>query len=479
MRPIARLRVLGLGLTLAACRAAPEELDPAVVLPADWTSVTVADEPAPATWWRDFSDPRLARLVDEALVHNRDLGAAVARLEAALASARAVQGALAPQVDAGADAARRRQNFIGLPIPGGDVLSSTVTSYGVSLDVSWEVDLWGRLRASASAADAEARAAGADLRGAALSIAAQTAKGWFALIEARQQMRLAAATVRSFDESAEWIRARYQRGLTTALDLRLALSNAADARAARAATEDAAQRAARALEILLGRYPAEDIETSDDLPPLPPPPPAGLPAALLERRPDLVAARERVAAQDERVAASRAALLPGLRLTASGGRTSAELEDLLDGGFDVWSLGASLTAPLFQGGRLRAEVDAAEARRAEAWNAWAADLLRACGEVESALAAEERLARRVAELEQATLQARAAEALALERYRSGVEALVTLLDAQRRSVTNESRWLAARRNLLDNRVDLLLALGGGFDVPRPDAALAQGQEQQP
>lgn len=462
-------------LALAGCRVhqVPErELE--VALPEAWATPELDDTAPVAHWWRAFDDPRLSALVDEALEHNRDLGAAVARMEQALAQARIAGSTLAPALDANASGARRQQVFVGLPLPGGGVLQSRSTAYGASLDLSWEIDLWGRLRAGRDAADADARAAAADTTGAALSLAAQASKAWFALLEARAQIELAEATARSWQDNADWIRARYERGLASALDLRLALSNTEDARAARAAREDSAQRIARQLEVLLGRYPDAAAlglaEEGAGLPPPPDAPPVGLPATLLERRPDLVAARERLAAADQRVAESKAALLPGLGLTASAGRSSDELEDLLDGDFSVWSVGAGLTAPLFRGGALRAAVDVSEARAVEAWNLYEQRVLGACAEVEAALAAEAWLSEREQALAASTREARAAETLARERYRSGVEELVTLLDAQRRAATNESRWIEVRRERLDNRVDLYLALGGGFDAPAPSEA---------
>ena len=213
-------------LSSGACRLyepAPPELE--LELPADWTAREVdAAEPV-ARWWLAFGDPQLSALVNESLAHNRDLGAAVARLEAALAQARIAGSTLWPSLDAQAGAARRNQNFIGLPLPGGGVLESTTTSYGASLDLAWEVDLWGRLRAAQSAADADARASASDAAGVALSLAAQTSKAWFALIEARAQVNLARATVASWEANADWIRSRYERGLSPALDLRLALAS--------------------------------------------------------------------------------------------------------------------------------------------------------------------------------------------------------------------------------------------------------------
>jgi outer membrane protein TolC len=200
-----------------ACVSAPEirQVDLDVQVPDRWTA---ADGPptgdVSTEWWRTFDDPVLTRLVEVALERNHDLHAAAARLDRAVAEARIAGADLKPSVGVGLGASRARQNFIGLPIPGApdDVLSSTTTQFGASFDASWEVDLWGRVRAGARAAVAEAEASRSDLRAARLSIAGQTAKIWFSILEARQQLNLATDSAASFRRSAEQVRTRYESG---------------------------------------------------------------------------------------------------------------------------------------------------------------------------------------------------------------------------------------------------------------------------
>jgi outer membrane protein TolC len=206
--------------------------------------------------------------------------------------------------------------------------------------------------------------------------------------------------------------------------------------------------------------------------------PAGVPAALLVRRPDLAAAERRLAAAGRDVESAEAARLPRISLTGSAGRQSQELEDLLDNDFTVWSLAAGLVQPIVQGGRLAAAVDLAEARRAEALAAWRAAALAAFAEVEQALAAEGFLAERVAALEEASEQAAAALALALDRWQAGLADYLTVLESERQALDARVQLLAARRERLEARVDLHLALGGGFGTetapppppPSPDEA---------
>jgi len=187
-----------------------------------------------------------------------------------------------------------------------------------------------------------------------------------------------------------------------------------------------------------------------------------MPADLVARRPDLAAAERRLVAADQRFRAARAALYPRLSLTASSGTSSNQLTDLVDGNFSVWSLVGNLTAPLFQAGRLRAGVDLAAAGIDEDFALYVGTALRAYSEVEGSLAAEQYLAERIRYLQDAARQSLAAQRQAEERYRSGLTDYITVLEAQRRYFEAQSAFLAGRRERLDNRVDLYLALGGGF-----------------
>ncbi|MAF27295.1 MAG: efflux transporter outer membrane subunit [Gemmatimonadota bacterium] len=429
-----------------------------------------------AGFWESLGDPRLPGLVEEALLHNRDLAAAAAGVEAAAAEARMAGAGLLPGVQAGLQRTRSRQVFVGLPIPGGSGggISSTSTGYGASVDVSWEVDLWGRVRAAASAGVASYEATAAEYEAARLSIAAQTVKSWFAVVEARQQEELARATVGSYRAAESRVRERYRRGLRPSLDLRLLRAEAAGAEAVLADRRIALDRLTRSLEVLLGRYPAGEMHPEGPLP-IPESVPAGLPADLLLRRPDLVAAERRLAAAGAARSEARRALLPRISLTASGGRTSSALQDLTEGDFSTWGLVAGVLQPLFQRGKLRARVAQAGAIEDQALAAWAGDVLGACAEVEGLLAADAHLAEAEAARREAARESQEAERLATERYESGLSDVIMLLQARRGAHAAESGLVAVRLRRLVNRVDLHLALGGELpptvgDAPRePDS----------
>lgn len=475
-----RILTVALGATLASCAlftepAQQEERRETPELPSQFGTTEAATAESSSeqldSWWRNFESPALTLLVEESLTHNRQLGAAAQRVYRAAAQAR-IDGALdVPQVSTSFNASRGRTNFIGLPFDGApSVLSNTINNLGVSLNVSWEIDLWGRLAALENAAQADLAASALDLRAAAESVAAQTAKAWFGLIEAQQQLALAEATVESRETALTSARNRFEAGLISSVDLRLAESDTAATKALVELRKQSLDAAKRQLETLLGRYPGGALESATELPALSTLPPVAAPAELLGRRPDLAALETRLRGSDARLSAAEASLYPSLSLTGSTGTSSNELGDLVDGDFRVWNIGGNLLQPLFTGGQLRAQVDLADAAARETAETFADAVLRACAEVELSLYAESLLAAREAHLRTAALAAEAAEEQSFGRYRNGLEALVTLLTAQRSSLQAQSELLTAQRLRLDNRVDLYLALGGGLPIGSADAA---------
>lgn len=466
---------------LGGCASVPETAAPSPVeVPSSWASPT---PPLAATtdeaWWRGFGDADLDRLVEEALSQNHDLSVAVARVDAAAAQARIAGADAYPTLGLGVSGQRAKRNFIGFPIPGaGDrVLSTTSTNLGLSLETGWEADLWGRLRARQRAAVAELTATRADRRAAELSLSAAVVRSWLSLIEAGQQVELAGRTLESRRSSRARVEARYRRGLSASLDLRLARSEEALARSSLEQRRREREGVRRQLEVLLGRYPDASVSVPAVLPQSLPAVPAGLPAELVTRRPDLAAAELRLVAAGAQVAEARRALYPRLTLTGSGGSASSSLRDLLDGDFSVWALAGGLLQPLFQGGRLRAAVELAQAGEEAQLARYLQRTLDAFAEVENALAAESFLADQSESLRVAATESAEAERLAMNRYGAGLESYLSVLEAQRQSFLAEAQLLGRRRDLLLARVDLVLALGGGFGatgtmLPAGEAAAA-------
>lgn len=417
------------------------------------TDVEVSDD-----WLDDLGDARLKELVAESLTNNFELRAAAALVQAARARARArIAGAAElATLDIGSAASRRGSASNGR--------RSTNSTFDATLSANWDVDLWDRLADSTRAAMLDAIASEADLAAARRSVAAQVARAWFDLAEASAQLALATETVRNFGDNLKVVEDGFRSGLNDALDVRLERANLANAQSSLQSRRLQRYEAARDLEVLIGRYPAGLIEASDGLPRLRAPVPAGLPVELLSRRADLRAASARLAATDSRLASALKNRLPGLTLTASGGLSSAALAGLLDFKSLLFAIAGQLAAPLLRGGELHAQRDLARAQNLESLLVYAQAVLVAFREVESALRAEALLAGQEKALESAVLEARAAEQLALERYRSGLTDIITWLEARRRAFDASSSLLSLNNQRLQNRINLHLALGGTFHL---------------
>lgn len=407
-----------------------------------------------AGWVESFSDPELTALVIEAQANNRNLAAAAANVDSAWGLARQAGAALTP--DTGLTAGPTR--FGGM-----DSSQPTVKFQNLGVQVSWEIDVWGRLKAGQRSAVASAQAAEADLRAAQDSLAAATAKAYFSAIEANIQADIARETVRILQETLRIVNVKYENGLASGQDLSLARSDLATARERLTAVEGSFRDAVRALEVLLGRYPAASLEVREMLPLAPPRPPAGLPANLLERRPDIVAAERRVAAAFDATNQARAARLPSINLTGNVGGASDSLSDLLDPGNVTWMAGVNLLAPIFDGGALRANVDIQTAAQEQALAAYGQAALDAFSELETNLDQGVVVQKRIVDLQEAAAEADNAFRIARIRYEEGEEDLLNVLTIQRRSIGAKSSLSSAERLLLEQRVNLNLALGGGWE----------------
>lgn len=458
-------RVFPIVLMLVGCASSPpmQHQKLHVETPDTYQKGTPTPTQTDSLWWATFDDARLDTLVNQALTYNYNLQAATARVQMALAQAKMAGAPLYPQIGAGLSAARRKQNFIGLPIPGQTgVTTSTSNSFGVSVNASWEIDLWGKLGATQAAALANFEASHATYKGARQSLAAQTAKAYFAAIEAKRQVELAQATYENNKTSAQQIETRYERGIRSSLDVRLSLTDLASAKDRLHQRQQQYNYAVRQLEILLGRYPSGTFEIPATLPHVSTQIPGGLPADLIARRPDLVSAERRYAATQANHKAAKRARYPSISLTASAGTSSGALGDLLNGDFSVWNLIGNITQPLFQGGRIQGNINLTKAQSDEALANFAQTALQAYAEVENALSDEDLLAQRLDALKTATEEALEARRLAEERYDRGLTDLITMLQTQRTAYQIESQLLTVQRLRLNARIDLHLALGGSF-----------------
>lgn len=443
--------------------------------PKKWKADTVA-QPSyhPDRFWiSDFNDPSLEAFVREALKCNRDIKAAQARIETAANTARITGADIFPQVGGNLAGQRSKQNFIGFPFGGGGsgILSSHSTQWNLSLDTSWEIDLWGRVKAAQSAAIAEMEASQYDRALLDLSIAAQAAKAWFTLAESKDQVKLAEGTLLIFKKTEDSVRDRFQKGVeegntgSFGSQLLLAGTDVATAQDALAARKELVSRTSRQLEILAGRYPAGEAGKTARLPSFPTKRPISLPCTVLERRPDLIAAERRLAATDQRLIQAKRALLPTIGLTNSVGTTTERFGDLLNGQFSVWSIAGNIAQPVLQGGRLRHSIQRNQAEMHVAKAEYEQAILTAFAEVENALSAEKFLADRIIALTKAAKLSKESYQRSGEEYINGTGDLLTMLTAQQRMFTQESQLLALKRQQLEARVDLHLALAGSFECP--------------
>ncbi len=420
--------------------------------PEAWSAAAVSGE-VQAGWIETFNDPALVALVVEAQANNRELAAAATNVDRAWALARQAGGVLVPDVGITGGAARTGTADSSIP---------TSTNLNLGAQVSWEADVWGRLRSGERAALAGAQSAEADFRAAQESLAAATAKAYLSSIEADIQAEIARETVSILEETQRIVNVKYENGDASGQDIALARSDLASARERVTALEGSERDAIRALEALLGRYPGAELEVRNTLPVAPPHPPAGLPAELLERRPDLAAAERRVAAAFNATNQARAARLPTISLTGTAGGTSNSLSNLLDPGNVAWTTGVNLLAPIYDGGRLREGVNVATAEQEQALAAYGQSAINAFTELENTLDQGVVVEQRILNLKDAAAEADRALRIARLRYEEGEEDLLSVLTIQQRAISARSALSTMERLLLEQRVNLNLALGGSW-----------------
>lgn len=457
-------------LLLASC-AAPHDKEPeiGVTIPPHFLAENSAAGTVDEQWWKQFGDPQLDAFVQKAVADSPAIGQAVARVRQAQAQARIAGADRLPQIDAAFSASKRRLTLesLGIIVPGEESaegpMSYTIETYDLSANVSWEIDLWGKLSARSAAARAGFLSSEANLRGVRQAIAAQTARTYFAVVEAREQAELARLTSENRAEVARRTANRVEAGSAQPIDGHLATTDLRSAKANLEQRRETVARLTRQFNILLRDYPDGEVATAASLPAAPPEPPAGIPAEVLSRRPDVTASLLDLKAAGYRLTAAERSFLPSLELTGSAGTSSTELSNLLDPDFFIWSIAGRLLQPIFQGGRLRAQFELRAGERDEALQAYADTVLTALSEVEIALAVEAFLAGQEKELAAASSAAERAVEVSRNRYDVGKEPMLTLLESQRRALNARSSLLAVRRARLTNRVDLHLALGGGFE----------------
>jgi NodT family efflux transporter outer membrane factor (OMF) lipoprotein len=488
------LAALALAVALACGPPGVESppVDEVVELPPaeEWPKL---DGPPPEQWCSDFGDPQLADLVEQAFSGSPDLRAAWARVRQAEAAAEIAGARLWPTVEAQLQASRTEpldgEGGRDLPFPGGGVgggggtgggagftAFGTGTFYTASLGASYEIDAWGRLRSRRAAAVLEAEAARDDVRALSTTLTSRLAEAYFDLAFERASLALLGEQVEVSERYLQLTLLRFGQGATNALDVTQQRQQLESLRGLAARAESRAATATHRLAILLGRPPRDlpDLAVPDDVPDLPPLPAAGVPADLLERRPDLRAARARLAAADRRTAAALADKLPGITLSAQLFANSSSLSDLLDDIF--WSVSGSLAQTLFDAGRRDQEVERARAAADEQLYAYAQTLLTALREVRDALALEDGQREVLESLHVQAEAAGTALGLARARYVMGAADYLRVLTALQSLQRIQQDRLDARRQLLSHRIQLCRALGGAPTASDPPPAARAGPQ---
>lgn len=454
-----------------------KEAPPAVQIAADgsrWQVARPAEQQARGEWWLAFQDPALTALMDEAARNNASLAVAAARVKQARAIAGIAEADRMPQVGAGFGAQRGRPSALEANLPQGSAVAPR-TTYNASLSASYEVDLFGRVSSNVEAARQDAGAVEASYRSVLLSLQADVAQGWFRLRALDAELDTLAQTVRLREESVGVNQRRFDLGDIGEFDLTRAKTELATTRLEAVGLQRQRATTEHALAVLLGR-PAADFRAG--VAPLPasaqmPVIPAGLPSTLLERRPDIAQAQRGMEAANARIGVARAAMFPALNIDGAGGGVGGTVAEVFKWSSRSWVLGAMLSLPLIDGGRNKANVTRSEAALEEAVGAYRERVLVAFAEVEDNLAGLRVLDAQGVQVEEALVSARRSAELARKLYDAGRSSYLDLLDAQRNLAAVERTAVQLRGDQALTTVALIRALGGGWDAPAPQNALAR------
>jgi len=464
------------------CNRAPAYVRPAMAVPAAfkeqapealpasaaWKAAEPQDALPRGRWWDMFHDDGLNALEDRVTGGNQTIAAAVATVMGARAVVRQSASAYAPTVTATPSVSRARQDYL-VGGPGAARIPYTSNEFALPFDASWEVDLWGRVRNSVKASRLEAEASEADLAGVRLTIQAEVAADYFTLRLLDRKQQLLQETVQAYRESLELTQVQAEAGMASGEDVELALAQLALTRAQSLNLGVQRAQLEHALATLVGQPASAFAIAVEPMTALPVAVPAGVPSQLLERRPDIAAAERRVAEANARIGVARAAYFPTTLLAGSVGYQSSTLDQLISGPSLLWSVGASMAATLFDGGKRKAITDQARAAYTGTVASYRQTVLGAFQDVEDQLATLRILALELQQQQAAVASSRRSLAFAVSRYQSGLEAYLDVALAQTTLLGNERAALDLQMQQMTADVQLVKALGGGWkDQPPPD-----------
>lgn len=458
MKHLTYFLLLTSALALAGCSSSGDgsydktDVATAANVPAAWSTALSENVKGSENWLQEFADPKLMALIKEGQNNNLDLKMAAGNMDTAWLLAEKSGAALQPNVN--------------LAINGGQSGSvdggGSKSTFGVGLQVDWELDVWGRIRSGSTAAEAQAQASQADYLFAKHSLSANIAKTYFKVIEAKLQAKITTENLAVLEKTMSITQVKYDNGLLTGQDVAINKVNLANASEQLITTQSAKREAIRALEVLLGRYPDVSLDIPDVLPGLPAPPPADLPSSVLERRPDIIAAERQVAAAYSATDQAKAAQLPRFSLNGNLGGSSDSLSNVLSPSNVAWQLASNLLVPLFDGGLRKIDVQIANVEQQQALDNYRKSALNAFSEIEQNLDNGRDFASREKALKRAYQESEKALKIANIRYQEGENELLDTLQIQQQAMSAKSSLLSIKRSQLEQRVNLYLALGGSW-----------------
>lgn len=454
--------VIILALTCSSCTLGPDYRRPAVDMPAAWRlSEHDVQELAPTAWWEQLHDPVLNTLITAALQENKDLMLAAARVEEYAARYGIARSDLFPQVSATGQYTRQQITELG-GNPTGPGYKTTTDSYSTTLNASWEIDLWGKIRRSNEAAKAQLFASEEVRRGTLLTLISNVASAYINLRNLDRQLEISTRTTRSREESYGLFQERFSGGLISDLELSQNRSQFEEARATIPGLEKAITLQENGLSILLGRNPGPILRGKSidalSLPAIA----AGLPSDLLERRPDIRQAEQALIAANAQIGVAKAAYFPAISLTGYYGSASGDLGDLFKGPAKVWQYSAPITMPLFTAGKIAGNVRQAEAIQQQALLSYQQAIQNAFRDANDALADQAQTRKQLAAQKSQVESLRQYASIARLRYDNGYSDYLAVLDAERSLFNAELAYTQTQGSLHVALINLYKAMGGGW-----------------
>lgn len=465
------LLLLAVATALTSCAIGPDYQRPAFNLPTQWPwqkQAASAESKIPQDWWKQFNDPVLANLVEEGLAANKDLVVAAAQVTEARASLRVDKSYLYPSLSAQGSATRGGGSKEDATA---NYSSAPVNVFDLSGVLSYELDLWGRLRRATEAGRARLLAAEDNREAVRLALTSDIATGYFSLRALDAQVQVTEDTVKSRREALEYQQKKFNNGMLDILTLRQAEAELAATEAQLPTLQQARAEMETALSVLLGREP--DVIAQNDIPrgaqlsalPVPPSLPETLPSTLLQRRPDVQRAEQQLIASNAVIGIAKADYFPTLSLTGLLGLQSTDANRLLQGSARTWQAGATTAMPLLNAGRTSGNVDIARAQNTQAMAAYQQTVQAAFKEVLDSMNATHTSATRTGAQQRQVTAAQDALRVANLRYNTGYSDYLTVLDTQRQLFTAQLNLIDAQRQQLANIVTLYKAVGGGWQAP--------------